>query len=144
MKIWESIGTPTPKVGAHLGAWGFVPSHLPTLLGAWNVTLGLHSHPARLQALALVANPRLRSWHWNNQWYRFYSYLWCWNCCLFQCIKKWRIFSSSPSKFINATISTSACGLEISCSLKKCNHLSTWFLVHVVVYNVLSILLLGS
>jgi len=26
----ESIGTPTPKVGAHLRVWGFVPSHSPT------------------------------------------------------------------------------------------------------------------
>jgi hypothetical protein len=25
-KIWESIGTPTPKVGLHLGVWGFIPS----------------------------------------------------------------------------------------------------------------------
>jgi hypothetical protein len=23
LKIWESIETPTPKVGAHLGVWGF-------------------------------------------------------------------------------------------------------------------------
>ncbi len=34
LKIWESIGTPTPKVGVHLGVWGFIPSHSPTLLGA--------------------------------------------------------------------------------------------------------------
>jgi hypothetical protein len=27
LKIWKSIGTPTPKVGTHLGVWGFVPSH---------------------------------------------------------------------------------------------------------------------
>jgi len=27
MKICESIGTPTPKVGAHLGMWGFISSH---------------------------------------------------------------------------------------------------------------------
>jgi hypothetical protein len=39
MKIQESIGTPTPKVGTHLGVWGFIPSHAPTLLG---FTLGLH------------------------------------------------------------------------------------------------------
>jgi hypothetical protein len=31
LKIWESIGTPTPKVGAHLGVWGFILSHSPTL-----------------------------------------------------------------------------------------------------------------
>jgi hypothetical protein len=29
LKIWKSIGTPTPKVGAHLGMWGFIPSHSP-------------------------------------------------------------------------------------------------------------------
>jgi hypothetical protein len=31
LKIWESVGTTTPKVGAHLeahlGAWGFIPWH---------------------------------------------------------------------------------------------------------------------
>jgi hypothetical protein len=27
LKIRESIGTPTPKVGAHLGVWRFIPSH---------------------------------------------------------------------------------------------------------------------
>jgi hypothetical protein len=31
LKIWESIGTPTPKVEAHLGVWGFIPSHCPAL-----------------------------------------------------------------------------------------------------------------
>jgi hypothetical protein len=60
LKIWESIRTSTPKVGAHLGVWGFIPSHSPTLLGAWNVTLGLHSWPAPSQAFALVISPRLR------------------------------------------------------------------------------------
>jgi hypothetical protein len=31
LKIWESIGSPTPKVGIHLGVWGFIPSfsHTP-------------------------------------------------------------------------------------------------------------------
>jgi hypothetical protein len=28
LKIRESIRTPTPKVGAHLGVWGFIPSTL--------------------------------------------------------------------------------------------------------------------
>jgi len=27
LKIRESIETPTPKVGAHLGVWRFIPSH---------------------------------------------------------------------------------------------------------------------
>ncbi len=38
LKIWKSIGTPTSKVGNHLGVWGFIPSHFLTLSGAWNVT----------------------------------------------------------------------------------------------------------
>jgi len=31
LKIWKSIGTPTPKMGAHLRMNGFILSHLPTL-----------------------------------------------------------------------------------------------------------------
>jgi sterol desaturase/sphingolipid hydroxylase (fatty acid hydroxylase superfamily) len=31
MKIWESIEIPTPKVGVHLGVWGFFPPHSLTL-----------------------------------------------------------------------------------------------------------------
>ncbi len=31
LKIQEPIGTPTPKVGVHLGVWGFIPSHYCTL-----------------------------------------------------------------------------------------------------------------
>jgi hypothetical protein len=46
LKIRESIGTPIPKVGAHLGVWGFIPSHSLTLLRICNViprlTLGPH------------------------------------------------------------------------------------------------------
>jgi hypothetical protein len=41
LQIWESIGTPIPKMGAHFEMCGFIPSHFPTFLGAWNVTLGL-------------------------------------------------------------------------------------------------------
>ncbi len=48
------------QVGAHLGVWGFIPLHPPTLLGACNVTHGFHFWPAPLQALTLVASPRLR------------------------------------------------------------------------------------
>jgi len=65
LKIQKSIGTPTPKVGAHLGMCGFIPSHLPTLLGAWNVTIELHFRPTPLQTFALVVSPRLRSWQIN-------------------------------------------------------------------------------
>jgi len=62
LKIQKSIVTPTPKVAAHLGVWGFIPSHSPTLPRAWNVTPELHSCPAPLQALALVASSRLGLW----------------------------------------------------------------------------------
>jgi hypothetical protein len=31
LKIWESIGSPTSKVGAHLWVWGFLLSHFPAL-----------------------------------------------------------------------------------------------------------------
>ncbi len=32
LKIWESIGISTPKVGTRLGVWGFIPS---TFLHSW-------------------------------------------------------------------------------------------------------------
>ncbi len=62
LKIRVSISTPTLKVGAQWGVWGFIPSHFPKLPRAWNVTLELHFCPAPLQAFALVASPRLRLW----------------------------------------------------------------------------------
>jgi hypothetical protein len=62
LKIQKSTGTPSPKVGAHLGVWRFIPSHSLALLGAWNVTLELPSWPTPLQAFALVTSPRLRLW----------------------------------------------------------------------------------
>jgi hypothetical protein len=34
LNIQESIETPIPKVGAHLGMCEFIPSHSPTLMGA--------------------------------------------------------------------------------------------------------------
>jgi hypothetical protein len=50
LKIRKSIGIPIPKVGAHLRAWGFIPSHSLAFLGAWNVTPGfiLGSHLCKL------------------------------------------------------------------------------------------------
>jgi hypothetical protein len=62
LKIWKSIGTPTPKMRVHLRVWRFIPSHSFALMGAWNVILRLPSWPATLQAIALVASPRLRLW----------------------------------------------------------------------------------
>ncbi len=63
LKIRESIGTLTPKVGIHLGVWRFIPSHSPTFPRAWDVTLRLSSWPTPLQALALVASPKLGLQH---------------------------------------------------------------------------------
>jgi hypothetical protein len=60
MKLQESIETPTPKMGTHLGVWGFVPSHSPALPRAWDVTPRLPSWHALLQSLTLDTNPRLR------------------------------------------------------------------------------------
>jgi hypothetical protein len=54
LKIQKSTGTLIPKVGAHLGVWGFIPSHSLALSGAWNVTPKLHIWPTPSQALALV------------------------------------------------------------------------------------------
>jgi hypothetical protein len=63
LKNWKSIETLIPKVGAHLGVCGFIPSRSFTLPGAWNVTLGLHFWPAPLQALVLLTSPKLGLWH---------------------------------------------------------------------------------
>jgi hypothetical protein len=35
INIWEFIHNPIPKVGVHLGVWGFILSHFPTLSKAW-------------------------------------------------------------------------------------------------------------
>jgi hypothetical protein len=81
LKIWDSIETPIPKVGAHLGVWRFIPSHSPTLQGAWNVMLRLHSWPAPSQALALLVSPRLGLWHILKNCrsiYIFYKFC-CWD-----------------------------------------------------------------
>jgi hypothetical protein len=55
LNIRESTWTQTPKVKAPLGVWGFIPSHLLSLLC-------LLSWLATLQALALVMSPRLGLW----------------------------------------------------------------------------------
>jgi hypothetical protein len=56
LKFQESTGTPTPKMGVHLGVWVFIftLSH----------TLGLFSWPALLRTLALVVSPRLGLRHY--------------------------------------------------------------------------------
>jgi len=40
LNIQKSTRTPTPKVEAPLGMWGFILSHFPTLLGVCGVTHG--------------------------------------------------------------------------------------------------------
>jgi hypothetical protein len=57
--VFWRFGSPTPKVGACLGVWGFIPSHFSTLSRVWNVTTRLHFWSAPLQALTLVTSPRL-------------------------------------------------------------------------------------
>ncbi len=61
LKIWESIRTLIPKVGAHLGVRRFIPSHSPTFLGVWDLIFGLPSWLAPLQTFALVASSKIRS-----------------------------------------------------------------------------------
>ncbi len=88
LKILESTRTLTPKVEAPLGVWGFIPSHFPTLPGAWGVTPGLPSWSATSQALALVTSPRLRLWQQHSKMFlvasgnffmlTLHSYINCW------------------------------------------------------------------
>jgi len=80
LKIWESTGIPIPKVGVPLGVWGFIPSHSPTLLGAWDVTPGLPSWPATLQAFAMFMSPRLWLRHF---WSHILFFLWSFSKALF-------------------------------------------------------------
>jgi hypothetical protein len=60
LKIEESIGTSSLKVGVTLGMWGFIPSHFPTLMGTCGVTHRLPSWPVTLQALCLGREPKAR------------------------------------------------------------------------------------
>jgi hypothetical protein len=59
LKIRESIGTSTLKMGIHLGVWSFIPSYSFALPGTWDVIPGFPFWPTILQALTLVASPRL-------------------------------------------------------------------------------------
>ncbi len=63
LKNQESIGTPTPKIGVHLGMCGSFLDTLPHIFGNANVTLELHSWPTPFHVFALVTSPRLGSWH---------------------------------------------------------------------------------
>jgi hypothetical protein len=61
--LWKFKNPPKlqfPKWEFNLGMKGFIPSHFPTLLKTWNLTLELHSWLAPLQTLTLVASPKLK------------------------------------------------------------------------------------
>jgi len=60
LKIRESIGTPTPKMGVHVGVWRFIPSHFFALAGTWNVTFGFPFWLAPLQAPCFGREPKAR------------------------------------------------------------------------------------
>jgi len=62
LKIWESIGTRTPKMEVHLGVWGFIPS-LFCIFRSMKCDSWAHFWLAPLQALALVTSPRLGMRH---------------------------------------------------------------------------------
>jgi hypothetical protein len=58
LKIWESIGTLTPKVGADFEVWGFI-TQLSCTLGSMKCDFQVHSWLAPSQGLALVMSPTL-------------------------------------------------------------------------------------
>ncbi len=61
LEIRKSIGTPIPKVGAHLGVWGSF-LQLSCTSGSMKCDSRVHSWLAPSQALALVTSPRLGLW----------------------------------------------------------------------------------
>jgi len=55
LKIQKSTGILIPKVTTHLGMWGFIPSHSPSLLGMYVVfkhvdDVNMHYSPLTLMA----------------------------------------------------------------------------------------------
>jgi len=60
MKIQESIRTPTPKKEAPLEVWRFIPSHFPTLSGAYSMTLGLPLLACNFASPCLGREPKAR------------------------------------------------------------------------------------
>jgi hypothetical protein len=68
LKIRESIGTPTPKVGVQLGVCGLFPSHSLTILGVWMMfsgcTFGLH-----LSCPCFNHKPKARVVRWKVKWW---------------------------------------------------------------------------
>ncbi len=68
LNIWESIGTPTPKVGVPLGVWRPISSHFLALMGACGMTPRLPSWLTTLQPFALVISLRLGLRHNISKW----------------------------------------------------------------------------
>jgi hypothetical protein len=60
LKIQKSIRTPIPKMGAHLGVCGFIPSHPCTLLGAWNVIPRVHFQLTPFASFCLGCKPKAK------------------------------------------------------------------------------------
>jgi hypothetical protein len=60
LKFWESIGTPSPKVGVALGVWWLTPSHSPSLPGVFDVTPRLHLGPHPCNPFCLGCEPKAR------------------------------------------------------------------------------------
>ncbi len=108
LNILVSIGTPTPKMGVHLGVWGFIPSHSFALSGAWDLTPGLPSWPATLQAITSVVSPKLGLRHHSrfqnsfngNWWLRTFSSKLAATCLINSSIAGWEDQSSSLSPLI--------------------------------------------
>jgi hypothetical protein len=67
LKIWKSIGTPTPKVRVHLWVWGFIPISMKCdsrdlLLAHTFANLCLSREPK-----AKVMTSRMSMWFWMNK-----------------------------------------------------------------------------
>jgi len=63
LKIWGSLGTPIPKMGAHLGVCGLIPSHFLELPKVWMWFPGyIFGHQLSMPLATLVARLRLGLW----------------------------------------------------------------------------------
>jgi hypothetical protein len=60
LKFWESIGTPSPKVGVALGVWRLTPSHSLALPGVSDVTPRLPLGPHPCNPFCLGREPKNR------------------------------------------------------------------------------------
>ncbi len=60
LKIQESIGTPTPKMGVQLGVWKFIPSHSFALSGAWKCDSWASLLACNLVSFRFGCEPKVR------------------------------------------------------------------------------------